>query len=245
MNTTTKTLAALSALALLPASAYAAPVSIAIGEAGFEGAPTRGAVTLAPWKRGSNGSNTVGVESYASLGTQVDPVPGGGNYLHYNNGSAESIYQVLAETLEANTTYVLAIQAVDRSNLNFQSSELRFGTVSGVDDGTSGDLIANDFFGENLLTPTAVVNTTPLNAPVPSTSDGTTNPTDGWVNWSYTFTTGDSPAGLDDALRIEIIGTGVQSLFDNVTLTKEPVPEPGSLALLGLGGLLIARRRRG
>jgi hypothetical protein len=32
--------------------------------------------------------------------------------------------------------------------------------------------------------------------------------------------------------------------FDNISITGTAVPEPGSLALLGLGGLLIARRRR-
>lgn len=34
------------------------------------------------------------------------------------------------------------------------------------------------------------------------------------------------------------------SFVDNVVLTGAAVPEPGSLALIGLGGLLVARRRR-
>lgn len=37
---------------------------------------------------------------------------------------------------------------------------------------------------------------------------------------------------------------GNRIIFDNVAITPTPVPEPASLALLGLGGLLIARRRR-
>lgn len=37
-------------------------------------------------------------------------------------------------------------------------------------------------------------------------------------------------------------GVDAETYFDNLTLTV--VPEPGSLALLGLGGLLVARRRR-
>ena len=35
-----------------------------------------------------------------------------------------------------------------------------------------------------------------------------------------------------------------RTIFDDITLTGSVVPEPGSLALLGLGGLLIGARRR-
>ena len=234
MKTTMSLAAAMGSLILAAGTANAA-TPITIGEAGFEGAPNRGGVSLPPWKRGSNGSNSVGVESYASLGAKVDTVPGGGSYLHYNNNSGESIYQVLLATVAANTTYTFSLQAIDRSDLIFQSSELRLGYVSGVDDGSTGDNITNDFFGEFLLTPTVLNNTTPVNGAGAS---------DGIENWVSTFTTGASPAGLGQSLRIEIVGTGVQSLYDNVSLTYETVPEPSTTALLGLGGLALILRRR-
>ena len=41
-----------------------------------------------------------------------------------------------------------------------------------------------------------------------------------------------------------VSNTDQKTYLDNVAYTGTEVPEPGSLALLGLGGLLIARRRR-
>jgi len=49
---------------------------------------------------------------------------------------------------------------------------------------------------------------------------------------------------IDEIGYYNVATGGGNTNVDNVTLTGEVVPEPGSLALLGLGGLLIARRRR-
>ncbi|MBX2851560.1 MAG: PEP-CTERM sorting domain-containing protein [Phycisphaeraceae bacterium] len=72
------------------------------------------------------------------------------------------------------------------------------------------------------------------------------------------FETGATHAQLGQDLGIRLVNLNVVDTtdatttaadlevdFDNVRLSTEVVPEPGTLALLGLGGLLIARRRRG
>jgi len=64
---------------------------------------------------------------------------------------------------------------------------------------------------------------------------------------TVTFTTGASHPNSGQALAIRLVslnGPGVEVNFDNVTLNAVTVPEPTSLVLLSLGGLIALMFRR-
>ena len=111
-------------------------------------------------------------------------------------------------------------------------------SVSGTDTAFGGQSYGLGYGstpGTNLLTAATMSNATPGSG--------------AWATSTWTWTTGASPAGLGQALRIEFCatgGSGTQSLFDDVRLSA--TPEPGTFALLAVGLLsLLAyawRRRR-
>ena len=66
--------------------------------------------------------------------------------------------------------------------------------------------------------------------------------------WTLVYEVGAGDAAIGDVLALSLTGGGAAGDnvgVDHVTIDFVPIPEPGSLALFGLGGLLLARRRRG
>jgi len=65
-----------------------------------------------------------------------------------------------------------------------------------------------------------------------------------WSTFTATFVGTSANAG--DSITIQLNSSGVQGNFDSVKLTASPVPEPGTLSMLGVGliGLAGLVRRR-
>ena len=118
-------------------------------------------------------------------------------------------------TIEANTVYELTVAIGQRADLGW--SDL---TVALRPDSQNGPIIAGGIYDA-------------ADAP-----DGTF--TDVTISFDSSILT--SEVGKD--LYITFNSQGVQALYDNVRLTETLIPEPTSFALLGFGGLLVARRRR-
>lgn len=67
-------------------------------------------------------------------------------------------------------------------------------------------------------------------------------PVGGYLTSMISYTVQDGDAFIGQPLTIRLGGPGTQCNFDNVTVNG--VPAPTTLALVGLGGLALSRRRR-
>ena len=81
------------------------------------------------------------------------------------------------------------------------------------------------------------------NAVVLTSAEGSALDTGAWATVSFEFTADavDNAASIGKDLGIRILGASSSSNIDNVSISA--VPEPATLALLGIGGLLLRRKR--
>jgi len=209
----------------LVTSAQAA--TILVGEHSFEGAKALGG-----WSGGgaAAGQATVSVPSpwletgdqgsgWTSTSQYTAGIPDGDIYA-YTNGEG-NIRQTLSATLQADTIYTLTVGVGYRKDL-------------------PGLGFSNKGYGIELW-----AGTTKLTSTYSTLQPGGTGAlpnSDQWIDVVATYT---SPASVtEDALEIRLIGYGIQTNYDNVRLNGTLIPEPSAAALLGLGGLLMLRRRR-
>jgi len=232
MKSRTHALLPLAALAGLALATSAQAASIAVGEDSFEGAKALGGWTdvVAPPSPGPGpGESTASVPSpwvvsggqgtgWTDTSQYSGGIPDGDIYAYMN--AAGNISQTLAATLQADTTYTLTVATGWRADL----PGFGFPTYPGygIELWAGGVMLASDY----------------------DTDAGNSGPAlDSWKDVTATYT---SPSSVTaDPLEIRLIGYGIQTNYDDVRLDGTVVPEPSAVALIGLGGLALLRRRRG
>ena len=177
------------------------------------------AVTVPGWIGSSPGNFAHGIIRPAA--TEYTPPTSSNESIVGYIGGSNSFSQTLSATLQAGT-YVLSFEVGDPASGSFNASAVP-GTGALLTDGVA-------------LTPTVSVTPTPV--------AGTT-----FVTHTYTYVVPLGDSNLGDTLGVRISrGTNAFDRidYDNVELDFTAIPEPASLALLGLSGLamLTSRGRR-
>ena len=202
--------ASIAGCILLSSATNGQGTRLPVDQPGFEAA--------GKWKRSDTGAEAKNIIGYqdAKLAGLVDKPPGAGKQLAHSDGSpAHAMYQVVDCRLEPNTAYKLSVVALDRKDLDFSPVDLRLGYVPTPSEAGNQEKKANDYFGMHLLKSAERTHPNPHNGEAAD---------DGHRLWTSTFVTKERPTGLNRPLRIEIVGRGPQSLYDNVTLEAHALP---------------------
>lgn len=182
---------------------------------------------------GTYGAADAGV---LTAGTSASGSTGGVYSTPVGNGSSRSIS---ANTWDIGDYYEIRVITTGYNNISFGWDQTRSGTGPG-----SFDLKVSTDGGSTFSTLSAAYTVLANASPNPVWNSTT-------YNSIYTFAPVAAGAGAanNSLVIFRLISTvttasGGTNRIDNVTVSGDVVPTPGSLALVGLGGLVATRRRR-
>lgn len=204
------------ALALVFSSHGAFAAAIAVSDSDFEA--NTAVAAAGDWSNDLGAWQETGGPSNANAFIEYIVGFSADGVKHVGVNSTHDIWQDLSVTFQANTLYTLDVAVGNRAG---QSGAGNLSTYSLFDATGASWATANyDAFAN-------VGAGTFADAP------------------SLTFDTSLNPGAVGQTIRIQLEGEGPgRSHFDNIRLDAAPIPEPSGFALLGLGGLLLMRRRR-
>jgi len=218
---------------------------------------------VAGWDSWGNGSDPVAASFTDDVSASA--AVGGGQTLTFSDGrggSSDGTYGALAGPPSASTTV-----GVDGVALAFANGNSGFADITLTNNGSLGLDMSEFVFDTYARRPNAARTYELSIAAGGGLSEGVvfTSASQAVTHTSGSLSTtvhdeigidlsslADATLGVGESVTFELnftggsVGSGGHDLYiDNLAVTANPVPEPTSLALLSLGSLLVARRRRG